>query len=146
MHSPGFGVKVLKVRLMARAVLLFVLCGTVAALVGHAAHHPVGADYDESQTLSLTGTLVTVVYRNPHSLFHLAVTDREAGRQTWAVEWRAADRLQMRGIGPGAVAPGDRVIVCGHPGRDPGQYRLWLLTMTRPADGWSMQASPCEGL
>ena len=131
--------------LTTRRVVLFTALAVLASGVPVLPHHPVGQVYDETETLTLEGDIVVLVYRNPHSLMHLEVVDGDGNEHTWAVEWRAADRLRHGGVGPKTLRPGDHVVVCGNPGRDPGQYRLWLLTLTRPEDGWSTAAPTCQG-
>ena len=37
-----------------------------------------------------------------------------------------------------ALQPGDRVAVCGNPGRDPGEFSLRMLALERRADGLSI--------
>ncbi len=132
--------------ILTRGCLLLIAVAVLATAVPVLPHHPVGQIYDESQTVTLEGEIVRLVYRNPHSLLHLQVADRGGVDHTWAIEWRGADRLRHRGVGPETLRPGDRVVVCGNPGRDPGQYRLWLLTLSRPEDGWSTATPSCRGV
>ena len=123
--------------------LLIVLLFVITAGIDVTGHHAVSDVYDQSEILTLEGEIVALIYRNPHSLLHVQVDDRGGALHTWAVEWRAASRLSAQGAGPGTLRPGDRVVVCGNPGWDPGQYRLLLLTVTRPVDGWTADARGC---
>ena len=100
-----------------------------------AGHHAIGEVYDEEQTIVLDGEVEAFLFGNPHSVLHVRVLDDRGLTRTWAVEWRAADRLSRAGVRGDALARGDAVTLCGHPGRDPGAYRLYLLNVARRAAG-----------
>lgn len=102
---------------------------------GRLLHHAIGEIYDEERTILLTGEVESFLFGNPHSLLHVRVTGDDGVVRTWAVEWRAADRLSRAGLTGDALAPGDAVTLCGHPGRDPGAYRLYLLNVARGTVG-----------
>jgi len=95
------------------------------------AHHPISEVYDEERTVVLEGEVASFLFGNPHSMVHLRVPDPNGAIHTWAVEWRAARRLGQMGWSAGALMVGDRVMICGNPGRDPGAYRLYLLNVAR---------------
>ena len=59
------------------------------------------------------------------------MTGGDGATRTWAVEWRAAERLARAGLDGTELTRGDPVAVCGHPGRDPAAYRLYLLNVAR---------------
>ena len=128
-----------------RRIILVLICLATPTAVP-SAHHPVSDVYDQTETLTLAGEIVALVYRNPHTILHVDVSDRSGARRTWAIEWSSATRLLSRGVTLDTLQPGDRVVACGNPGRDPGQYRLLLLTLTRPADGWTSDPHRCEGV
>lgn len=102
---------------------------------GGAGHHAIGEIYDEERTVVVSGEVESFLFGNPHSLLHVRVLDGGGRARTWAVEWRAADRLSRAGLSGEALAPGDAVTLCGHPGRDPAAYRLYLLNVARRAAG-----------
>ena len=98
-------------------------------------HHPISDVYDEERTVVLEGDVTSFLFGNPHSMVHLRVADRDGDLHTWAVEWRAASRLRRLGWTAADINVGDRVKMCGNPGRDPGGYRLYLLNVTRVLPG-----------
>ena len=100
-----------------------------------AGHHAIGEIYDEERTIVLSGEVESFLFGNPHSLLHVRVLDDDGRARTWAVEWRAAKRLSRAGLTGNALARGDAVTLCGHPGRDPAAYRLYLLNVARRATG-----------
>lgn len=107
---------------------------------GGAGHHAIGEIYDEERTIVVSGEVESFLFGNPHSLLHVRVLDDDGRARTWAVEWRAADRLSRAGLTGEALAPGDAVTLCGHPGRDPAAYRLYLLNVARRAAGFGASA------
>lgn len=113
-----------------------------------AGHHAIGEIYDEERTIVLAGEVESFLFGNPHSLLHVRVVDDGGRARTWAVEWRAADRLSRAGLTGDALAPGDAVTLCGHPGRDPAAYRLYLLNVARGPAGAGpareVRAALCE--
>ena len=99
------------------------------------AHHAVSDVYDDERTIVVEGLVMSFLFGDPHSMVQVRVRDGDGRLHTWAVEWRAASRLQRLGWTADALSVGDRVRVCGNPGRDPGAYRLHLLNVTRIAPG-----------
>ena len=100
-----------------------------------AGHHAIGEIYDEERTMVLAGEVESFLFGNPHSILHVRVVDGAGRARTWAVEWRAANRLSRAGLTGDALTPGDAVTLCGHPGRDPAAYRLYLLNVARSPGG-----------
>ena len=128
-------------------VVLFVLA--VSSVVHLTAHHPMGRVYDQQRTMTIEGDVGRVLHQVPHPLLHLVVEDDQGTTRTWAVELDAANQLTGSAVSQFVLGPGDRIMVCGNPGRDPGEYRLHMLTLTRLSDGWSVAsehrpASQCE--
>ena len=112
-----------------------VLEGDVTSFLFGKPHHPNSEVYDEERTIVLEGDVTSLLFGNPHSMVHLRVADRDGDLHTWAVEWGAASRLRRLGWTAGTLSVGDRVKICGNPGRDPGVYRLYLLNLTRILPG-----------
>ena len=106
------------------------------------AHHSFPATYRSDQEVILEGELVAFMYRNPHSLVHLKVTDEGGETKRWAIEWASPSFLGGRGITRTTFKPGDRVIVTGNPGRNPEDYRARLTRIERLSDGLTW---PAEG-
>ncbi len=122
--------------------------GRFAICAAPAGHHAIGEIYDEERTIVLDGEVEAFLFGNPHSVLHVRVRDDGGLARTWAVEWRAADRLSRAGVRGDALARGDAVTLCGYPGRDPGAYRLYLLNVARqaagPEAGLETRAALCE--
>jgi hypothetical protein len=103
------------------------------------AHHSFAATYDRDKTVTVEGTVVEFLYRNPHS-FVLVKSDGE--KVVWAADWESAGQLSRRGIEKDALKPGDHVIASGYPSRNPADHRLHLESLVRPSDGWKWSSGP----
>ena len=115
--------------------LLAAVAGVLAA-APLAAHHSFTATYDETQEIELEGTLVSFMFRNPHSFVHLMAPDENGDMQRWAVEWGAAGVLDRQGVSRESLRVGDHVVITGNPGRNAIDHRLRMQTLLRPADGF----------
>ena len=86
------------------------------ALVGLSApvvaHHAVGAEYDPSKIVKLTGTVSKVEWTNPHARIYFDVT-QEGKTTTWNVELAARSALVRRGWTASSVKVGETVTVEG---------------------------------
>jgi hypothetical protein len=118
---------------LAAGVLLVAGAGRVAA------HHSFGATYDSSQRIEIDGVVKEFVWRNPHSFLRVDVTDKEGATKTWALEWGSITQLTEAKLTRTTLRPGDRLVISGEPARDQSSPRLLILSMRRPADGWSWQ-------
>ncbi|MBI2149159.1 MAG: hypothetical protein HYU27_00955 [Acidobacteria bacterium] len=118
-------------------VLLFLaaaalLCGATAY-----AHHSFGATYNSKSEIKIEGKLMQFVFRNPHSFVHIEAPDPNGVMQRWSVEWSGAAALGNQGLSQKTLKAGDHVVITGRRSRAPGEYRVQMLTLKRPADGFS---------
>jgi len=119
------------------AVATVLAIGTTAS-----AHHSFGATYEISKEIKLEGKLVQVVYRNPHSFVHIEAPDANGVKQRWAIEWGGTAQLANQGVKRQTLNIGDEVIVTARPSRAPGEFRVLMVTLVRPADGFSWGRNP----
>ena len=103
------------------------LVGVASFLVGFAltdgtarAHHS-HSMFDTSQEMTITGTVTSFSYRNPHVFLYLDVKDEKGEVAPWAVEMSNISNMETRGIFRSYVQGGRR--------RD-GQ--------AQPAEGWAV--------
>ena len=112
-----------------RHVAVFVLLSAVSAQ----AHHNFRAEFDIKSPFSVTGTVTTFSYRNPHVFLHVDVKNDTGDVVSWAVEMSNITNMQSRGIYLSTFKPGDTVTVKINPlkdGRLGGNY-----TSVTAADG-----------
>lgn len=112
------------------------LCGGQAY-----AHHSFAATYLENKQMSIDGEVTQFAYRNPHALLQIMAPDANRQMQRWTVEWEARGQLDHQGVTSMTLKPGDRVVVTGNPGKNPGDHWLRAQTITRPRDGWKWTVS-----
>ena len=117
-------------RLFFIAAALFVASSTFA-------HHSFGATYETGKSIKLEGTIVQFVYRNPHSFVHIEAPDETGTAQRWAVEWGGTSQLAQSGVKRDSLKVGDKVIINGRPSRVPGEYRVLMVNLSRPSDGFN---------
>ena len=102
---------------------LFVLGASAATLL---AHHSV-LSYDGSTAITLTGTVVKVLWQNPHAYIDLDVL-ASGTRTRWIVESEGPVALERLGWTAATLKPGDVVTVVGARARD-GSARIRCATV-----------------
>jgi hypothetical protein len=116
--------------------LVIIIAGAFVAGGRAYAHHSFAATYFEDQKVTVEGSLVQFLYRNPHSFVHLEAKDSKGEVIRWAIEWGAGGQLGRQGVTRETLKPGDHVVIVGNPGRNPEDHRLRMVNITRPSDGW----------
>jgi hypothetical protein len=101
------------------------------------AHHSYSATYETTKSITLDGSIVQFVYRNPHSFVHIDAPDGKGVSQRWAVEWAGTGQLAQAGVKRDSLKVGDKVVISGRPSRVQGEYRVLMVNLTRPADGFT---------
>jgi Family of unknown function (DUF6152) len=127
-----------------RGVFLSVLAAVLLTGAAAYAHHSYAATYDTSKELKLDGKLVQFVYRNPHSFVHIEAPDPSGAMQRWSVEWAGTAQLENQGVKRESLKVGDAVVIVGRPSRVAGEYRALMVSLKRPADGFSWGARQGE--
>jgi hypothetical protein len=121
---------------MMRSLLFHAAAALVAASTA-SAHHSFGATYEVTRQVKLEGTIAQFVYRNPHSFVHVEAPDADGVEQRWAIEWGGSAQLTNQGVNRDTLKVGDKVVVVGRPSRVPGEYRVLMVNLTRPSDGFT---------
>jgi hypothetical protein len=118
-------------------MVLFIAGVTLLAATAAYAHHSYAATYDTSEQIKLEGKVVQFVFRNPHSFVHIQAPDQKGVQQRWAVEWAGTSQLGNAGVTRESLKVGDEILIVGRPSRVPGEYRLLMVTLKRPVDGFT---------
>jgi len=120
-------------RAMTKAAgIAVIVSGLALGSAGVSAHHS-HSMFDMSREVTITGTVTTFSYRNPHVFLHLDVKDEKGAVVSWAVEMSNISNTQSRGIYQSTFKVGDVVTVKINPlkdGRFGGNY-----TSVTTADG-----------
>lgn len=127
---------------MLKPYALGTLLVLATAITGSAvAHHSFAATYDASRQTSIEGQVAQFLFRNPHSMVQVLAPDENGEMRRWAIEWAGVNVLTGEGISRETLRIGDEVIVTGNPGRVPSDYRMRMLSIERPVDGWEWRGT-----
>ena len=121
---------------MRRIFPLFLAAVLLTAAVGYA-HHSYAATYDVGKEVKLDGKLIQFSFKNPHSYVTIQAPDSKGEQQRWSVEWAGTSQLSNRGITQESLKVGDAIVIVGRPSRVPGEFKLLMVNLTRPSDGFS---------
>ena len=94
------------------------LAGVAALLIVApcAAHHSFSM-FDQTQSVTLHGTVKTLQWTNPHCYLQVLVSSPSAAAE-WSVEMNSPLTMYRYGWRPGSFKPGDKVTVVINPLRD----------------------------
>jgi hypothetical protein len=97
------------------------------------AHHSF-AMFDQTKTITVSGTLKEFEFTNPHCWIHVSAVDPATGRTVdWSFEMGSTGQIGAQGWKADTVKPGDKITIQAHPMKDGsrgGQYQS-----TKLADG-----------
>ena len=92
--------------------------GLLVAAAPGLGHHAFSAEFDVAQPLALEGTLVKWEMINPHSWFHLDVTEPDGAVVRWLVEGGSPNELIRLGVTKNTLAIGTDLTVEGYRAKD----------------------------
>jgi hypothetical protein len=106
--------------------LAFALALVVLALVPLTARaHHGWSEYDQTQPLTLTGTIEETGYEHPHGFVKLKTPDK-----TWIAVLAPPSRMDNRGLSKEMLKPGTTVTVVGYANRSkPDEMRAERITV-----------------
>jgi hypothetical protein len=73
------------------------------------AHHSLAGVYDMNGEKELIGTIVKILYVNPHGSMTISVKNPDGTTTNWVCTTGSATRLADRGLGKGTLKAGDTV-------------------------------------
>jgi hypothetical protein len=104
--------------LRSRLFLVFILAAGFLRFAEPAwAHHGVSG-YDMDKVITLTGTVASFDWSNPHCLIHLDVKDSNGDHKDWIIELAAPTIMRRNGWTKDSMKPGDAVVAETHPARN----------------------------
>jgi len=112
---------------MHRIIGAAVLALAATAAMPAAAHHGI-VNFDLNKDMSISGTITSVEFVNPHAWLHVAVMNADGVAEEWRCEMRGASALKRSGWTVGLLAPGQEVTVTGSPDRQLG-HTCYLGTL-----------------
>ena len=99
-------------------VVGFAGVGLLLAAVPLGAHHAFAAEFDIDRPVGLKGTLVKWEMINPHSWFHVDVTDADGTVVRWLVEGGSPNELIRQGVTKNSLPLGTELTVEGYEAKD----------------------------
>ena len=121
---------------MSKTVKLSLLLGIAAVAQSGLAHHSSIGIYDTTRRIEVEGIVTSVLWRNPHPSYTLAVMDENGETVDWRIEAGSISTLRVLGIGRDFIEVGDHVTLAGEPsmrGRREMHARNLLLEDGREA-------------
>ncbi len=124
-----------------RRGILTVLTGALAGVAMTAqAHHSWGAIYDGGAAVNVEAIVTGDVYRNPHTAVKVEIMNDIGEPEEWTIEWRGNRGRDQAQAEQADLNPGDEVVIDGRTARDSKRKTIQMTTMTRTADGMTIQA------
>ena len=106
---------------------LCVAIGLVALASGTVANaHHSFAMFDQSQQVTLKGTVREFQWTNPHAWIHLDVPNANGVKDTWQVELNSPNNLKRQGWKSTSIKPGDQVTLVLNPLKDGSKGGLFV--------------------
>src|SRR6185436_12249660 len=124
----------------------YLLIAAVILLASSAAfaHHSYAATYDTTKEIKIEGKLVQFELRNPHTFVTVTAKNSTGKTERWSVEWAGSSQLANSGVKQETLKIGDALVIKGNPSRVPGEFRVLMVNLLRPFDGFSWGTKPGE--
>ena len=112
------------------AAFVFVMCATWGGMAS--AHHSF-AMFDRTKTTTITGTVRTFEWTNPHIYLWLFVPNAKGGQDIWGIEGNSVNILSRVGWTKKTFVPGDKITLTINPLKSGGTGGAFISATT--ADG-----------
>jgi Family of unknown function (DUF6152) len=106
------------------------LCVGIAAQ----AHHSF-AMFDQTQKVTIKGTVSDFQWTNPHAFIHVNVPAADGKAEVWEIELNSPNNLKRQGWKSTSVKTGDKVTLITNPLRDMSEHKGGLFISLTLADG-----------
>ena len=77
------------------------------------AHHSIVVHYDPEDVRAINGTLESLIWRNPHTIWVFSVEDEQGERTTWRAEGGSVNTLERNGLSREMFPVGQALTVIG---------------------------------
>ena len=113
-----------------RTLRCLVVAVSITGSVALQAHHSLAGVYDTKAEKELVGTIVKILYVNPHGSMTVSVKNPDGTTTDWVCTTGSATRLADRGLGKGTLKAGDTITAKIHPARtgNPLGYLKTVIT------------------
>jgi hypothetical protein len=110
----------------------------VAAGLSNADAHHAFSMFDQTRTVTITGTIKTFEWANPHTWIWVVVPGEEGAVEVYGLETAGTGMLRRMGIDKNTFKPGDKVSMDLHPLKSGEKGGEWIRA--RLADGTVIDA------
>jgi len=93
------------------------LLATLGFAGGALAHHSAFVHFDRNEVVDVTGELVAIDWRNPHTEMTVRVVDESGTETLWLGQERGVVLLSRKGVTRDMFEPGDTIRIAGFRGR-----------------------------
>jgi hypothetical protein len=113
---------------MKSKAILALAAATLAA--GPALAHHAFNMYDNAKYTSLTGTVKTWTWKNPHAMIDFVVDKPGGGTELWSVECSSPNIIGRKGWSMDSIKVGDKMPIVVHQMKDGSLYALMVKATT----------------
>jgi len=117
--------------MMSRILGCLVVAVSVTGSVALQAHHSLAGVYDMKDERELIGTVVKILFVNPHGSMTISVKNPDGTTTDWVCTTGSATRLADRGLGKSTLKAGDTITAKILPARsgNPLGYLKTVITV-----------------
>jgi hypothetical protein len=95
--------------------LTCITAGLISAATPALAHHGTGASYDQKKWITVKGTVVEFLWRNPHSALFLEIKNETGEVVKYSIEMNSPGLMVKAGLTRESFKVGDQVEIDVHP-------------------------------
>ena len=105
--------------------LALIAFAAVLVLSGSAFAHHGAAAYDTQKVMTITGTVTSFQFVNPHVIISMDVKDASGKVVNWSGELTSPNRLTRSGWNKNTLKPGDQITITGGVSKA-GSPTMWI--------------------
>jgi Family of unknown function (DUF6152) len=118
LSSPSSAEKIRRRYVKRRVLVAFCLAAGLLAIAGRLSAHHGTSGYDMDKVITVTGTVTSFDWSNPHCMVHIDVKDSTGQVKDWIIELAAPTLMRRKGWTKESLKPGDAIIAETHPARN----------------------------
>ena len=117
----------------------------LALVASQAMSHHSFAMFDQSQRITLKGTVTEFQWTNPHAFIELDVAGPDDNAGHWQLELNSPNNLKRQGWASSSLKTGDAITVTLNPLRDMSGHKGGLFITLTKADGTVLSEAAFAG-
>lgn len=102
-----------------RPWLACIAAGLISTTAPALAHHGTGASYDQKKWVTIKGTVIEFLWRNPHSALFLEAKNEKDEVVKYSIEMNSPGLMVKAGLTRDSFKVGDQVEIDVHPSLEP---------------------------